>query len=172
LLISAWRPQDIDPQLNELLIQQALEDPLAEPSREELAEAEALRAALETNTPHPDAELARALRAANTPAEISVERVPALVERATATKGNVIFVTFGAASLALAAAAALMLVFQPSQRAPAPSTVGSSYALSRSTAPLFESKFERQETSRRVDRIASARARELRANRYAAWGVR
>ena len=27
-------------------------------------------------------------------------------------------------------------------------------------------------TSARVDRIASARERELRANRYAAWGVR
>ena len=45
-------------------------------------------------------------------------------------------------------------------------------AVSRSTAALFSEKFDTAETTSRVDRIVSARSRELRSNRYALWGVR
>ena len=43
-------------------------------------------------------------------------------------------------------------------------------ALSRSTATLFSEHFETADTTQRVDRIASARERDLRHNRFATWG--
>ncbi len=44
-------------------------------------------------------------------------------------------------------------------------------AQSRSTAPLFQADSAGAASSR-IDRIASARSRDLRDNRYALWGVR
>jgi hypothetical protein len=37
---------------------------------------------------------------------------------------------------------------------------------------LFAERFETGETTARMDLIASARSRDLRNNRYTAWGVR
>jgi hypothetical protein len=48
----------------------------------------------------------------------------------------------------------------------------SQLAKPRSTVSLFSERFETEDTTARMDAIASARGRELRDNRYAAWGVR
>jgi hypothetical protein len=180
-LRAAWSPAALDPALNERLIELALEDPLAPPSREEVVESERLRRALDGEGEHPGTELFSLLRAANRPKELE----PGAAERLASTalvgrrrSGNVIFVAFGAAaSAALAAAAAVMLFVFPAARSDAPSASSVMPAppelvQSRTTAALFSVKFEAGETSERVDRIASSRARELRENRYAQWGVR
>ena len=173
-LEAALRPGELEPAVNERLIELALEDPLAPPSEGELAESERLRQALEGGAPHEDAELLSALRSAAQPStdEAAVER--ALVAVAPRRRGNVIYAAFGAASAALAAAAMLMLFVGTSPKAEAPvaAVAAAEYAKPRSTAPLFSDRFETRDTTARVDLIASARARDLRGNRYAAWGVR
>ena len=180
MLRAAWSPSEVDPALNEALIEAALEDPLAPPTEEELVESERLRRALEGDGDHPDAELARVLAAAagrgKTLAPGDAEQLAA---RATKHEkpSNVIYVVFGAAAAAAAlAASAMLFVFPAAERgdsaAVSSGAAATTLAVSRSTAPLFDQKFEPGQTSQRVDRIAAARARELRRNRYAMWGVR
>lgn len=92
---------------------------------------------------------------------------------------NVVFVTFGALALAAAAGFAL-LIARPSAEPPpsaafavASATVSAHELLqSRTTGDLFPDRFEAGATTARIDRIASARERDLRENRYALWGVR
>jgi len=178
-LQAAWAPRPLDPALNELLIEAALEDPLAAPSDLEIVESERLRRALEGDGDHPDALLARALRTAHAPSPILAPRAEQLV-RATASprrSGNVVFVAFGAAAATvMAAAAAAMLFLGPVEREPAAAsavTVPSvAFAQSRSTTALFHERFATEDTSDRIDRIAAVRSRELRQNRYAQWGLR
>ena len=43
---------------------------------------------------------------------------------------------------------------------------------SRPTGELFAERFKTGSTTDRIDRIAAARAHDLRENRYTAWGVR
>jgi hypothetical protein len=103
------------------------------------------------------------------------------LERARARRVRVGLSVAGA--LALAASVALTLMRKaPEPRtadveppatptAPAPPPVDAKRA--RSTAELFDAPFARQGgESARIDRIASARASDLRENRYAMWGVR
>ena len=87
---------------------------------------------------------------------------------------KVIYVVFGATALAAAAAAVLALFLDPAERTPvALDHTGPSQLLtSRSTAPLFRDKFVVGHTTERVDRIAMVRDKDLRANRFALWGVR
>jgi hypothetical protein len=176
-LRSAWAPAQLDPALNEQLIEAALEDPLAPASEAELVESARLRDALDGRGAHPDADLARALRNAGSPEPLPEPRVEQLVATATRPQrtGNVVFVAFGAAALtAMAAAAAAMLFVFPAERDEAPAAMAAplTIAQSRSTAALFSEKFETAQTSDRIDRIADARSRELRQNRYAQWGLR
>jgi len=175
-LRAAWAPSVLDPARNALLIQLALEDPLAPPSDEEIVESERLRRALEGQGRHPSAELARALSAALGGSPLPDERLAEHAARATrARRTNVIFVVFGAAAAAAALAASLLLVVRPaSERATESATVATTVKLSRSTAPLFGQKFSAggHASTERIDRIALARGRELRQNRYAGWGVR
>lgn len=88
-----------------------------------------------------------------------------------------------AGALALAASVALTLVREapPSRTADveSPASPGAvspappDAKLTRSTAELFDAPFARQGgESARIDRIATARASDLRQNRYAMWGVR
>jgi hypothetical protein len=77
-----------------------------------------------------------------------------------------VFVTFGALALAAAAGFALLLAH------PAATTNEPVLARSRSTRDLFREPFEAGRTTERIDRIASARERDARENRYALWGVR
>jgi hypothetical protein len=74
--------------------------------------------------------------------------------------------------LAAAAAALLFLPTLSRSDAPAASAEPSALVKPHSTAPLFAERFETGATTARMDLIASARGRDLRDNRYAAWGVR
>jgi hypothetical protein len=182
MLRAAHAPKDIDPALNDRLVELALGDPSAEPSAEELEHAEMLRKALESTGSEmgvgPYAAFARALRAAYR----SEEPDPAIVEDAVRRalsgrpKTNVIYLSFGVAAVAALAASVLLFVFpakpgsgeQASER---PSPAGA-LVMSRSTTPLFKEKFDTAATTLRIDRIAQVRSAELRSNHYALWGVR
>jgi hypothetical protein len=172
LLRSAYAPAPISDARNRMLIELALEDPLAEASAEELVESDRLRRALEGDGDHPNATLARALRAAIK----SPESAPA---KRSLPPPRKVYVLFGAAAAITALAASVLLVLRPVESRREPSAIASSspatplaLAEARSTQELFTHKFEAAETSARVDRIALVRARELRANRYTMWGVR
>jgi hypothetical protein len=178
-LRAAWAPDALDPALNEALIAQALEDPLAAPSEEELVESERLRRALDGDGSHPSADLARALAAAAAPRPLSSPAAERLAQQALGRsagrgKSNVIYVVFGSVA-AVAALAASVLLFVKAGTAVDSGSVARAardLAQSRSTAPLFHEKFDATTTTARIDRIALARARDLRSNRYALWGVR
>lgn len=138
----------------------------------EAAEAEALREALEDPTrAGDDAELARALRAAWEPGPLDEQRHAALVQAALARprRGRVVRVSFGAAAvLALAASVAVVLRGDRQPMSPTPTL-----AVSRSTQELFPARFaDLGGETGRVDRIAMARAADLRDNEFARWGVR
>jgi hypothetical protein len=179
-LKAAWAPSELDPAVSELLITQALEDPLAPATDEEIAESERLRQALDGELPHPDADLARAVRLAAEPGDLS-ELSGARAEKAAmggapassrGRRGAVIPLVFGAAAATLAVAASVALFLRVAPQGEDVAQSARSLAVSRSTAPLFDEKFEPGQTSARIDRIALARARDLRSNRYAMWGVR
>jgi hypothetical protein len=176
-LRAAWSPGAIDPARHEALLELALEDPLAPASAEELVESDRLRRALEGDGNHPHLGLARALAAASRPAlperALPVPEVPPAPAR-----GRVVYVAFGAASAVFAAAAAVALLVgglrrSEPQAASAPALIApAALATSRSSSALFQEPFTLEGTTARIDRITSARERELRQNRYLAWGVR
>ena len=184
LLEAALRPCELDSELNERLLEMALEDPFAPPSAEELVESERLRDALAGQGKHPDVEVLRALGApfAGEKAEDVAERVlqQTLTKGAEPPRRNVIYAVFGAGSALLAAAAALALLLQSPQPtrsqagavvAAAP-TAAPTYIAPHSTADMFDERFDTAGTTARMDLIASARSRDLRDNRYASWGVK
>jgi len=153
-------------------------DALLPPSEEEVRAAEALRAALEDpGLAHDDAEFARSLALAHAPRELAVDEHRAILERALAPApasateparkrgGVVVRVAFGAAATAISLAAAFALLV----RSPEPVAL----ARPHSTQSLFHEPFSTQGgTSARIDRIATARASDLRDNQFARWGVR
>lgn len=159
-------------------------DDVLDPTPEELAAAEALRVALEEGSGGDgaggeDADFLRSLKAAHDPQPIDAKTHDAIIERALfrakkpvskPREGTVIRVAFGAAAI-FAVAAALLLMFGKlgTQSAPIEKP---ELARVRSTAPLFDHPFDSKEASVRVDRIAMARASDLRENRFAQWGVR
>jgi hypothetical protein len=185
-LRSTAAPAALDEADHEALIARALGDEAAPATAAEQAAAERLRRALEGGAGD-DAALIEALRAATRPAPLPALRNEALIARALRGRGGerhrrIAPVTMAALSTLAAVAAAVALLFGPvaEQAAPtasSPPSVAAPAALifSRSTAELFDpaTPFPREggETAR-IDRIASARASDLRANRYAAWGVR
>lgn len=180
LLRSAFAPTAIHSARHERLLQAALVDPFADASDEERAESERLRRALSGNGDHPSSSLARALSAAHGAQDASLPSVPSVPAAPVDSRlGKLLFyrVATVGASLALAAAVTLWLVRPPDEQpstepmANAPDLPALAYAQSRSTASLFAGD-EPGPASTRIDRIASARARDLRDNRFAAWGVR
>ena len=184
LLKHAFAPSEIDPARHEQLLLAALEDPFAEPSPEELVQSERLRRALEGDGEHADLALARALANAHAPSTAAPNVAhPAALERRSASDASsasapkkatatVLYVRFGALAAGLAAAAALLLTLNSRpNHAPAPDLPTLVLAQSRSTAALFQTATA-PPPSARIDRIASVRERDLRANRYAMWGVR
>ena len=176
LLRHAFAPGEIDPARHERLLLAALKDPFAPASAEELVESERLRQALDGQGDHDDLRLARALSAAFSP---SVDRPvldPQLAVRTADAKrsGQVIFYRFAGVATALAVAAAVLLRLTPVSQESAPPAADLAVlalAQSRSTAALFPAD-SAGAPSQRIDRIASARGRDLRDNRYALWGVR
>ena len=155
-------------------------DPDAPATDEELAESAKLRDALEDpSRPNDYAELARAMSSAWSPRDLSAESHRALVEAALGRhdvrrrrRGLMIRVSFGASAvLALAAA---VLVYVRSDRQPRETVqMVATITLSRSTQALFPDPFAPTGgESARIDRIAMARAADLRDNEFAKWGVR
>lgn len=175
LLKHAFAPSEIDAARHERLLLAALEDPFAAPSPEEIVESERLRRALsgEGEGEHLYLILARALSAAHAPSALAPKAVAPLsvtASRKPATK--LLYLHFGGVAAALAAAAAVLLLIHPrAQHVSAPELPALVLLQSRSTASLFQAAAV-GEPSARIDRIASVRERELRANRYAMWGVR
>lgn len=177
-LRAAWSPEEISANAHQDIIDDV-------PTADELASSEALRAALEepSKITGGEALLAISLRAAYAPVEISdadhrsivdvaLARMPAgkVVELASRRRSNVVRVTFGVVTgaIALAASIVLVLTWQGSHG----DAGGLALAKVRTTQPLFTEPFKTGETSARIDRIASARASDLRDNRFAKWGVR
>jgi hypothetical protein len=149
----------------------------APPTEEELAAAESLRAALEGDRPASrEAELARALKVAHAPTDLSPaanERLIAAMPAVRPRRSNVIRVMFGGGVATMVAAAAAFAMVVGRQMPEPKSSAATSLAQRRSTEALFDAPFPREGgESARVDRIASARAHDLRENRFARWGVR
>jgi hypothetical protein len=167
-LVAAIRPEPISVERHEAILEGALLDPLADPSADERARADRLRAALETGAADPDADLARALAAAFRPAPAEAGALATRrAMRSALPRPKVIAVAF-AATAALSLAAGVALVLAPA--APDPGTEVQ-LAESRSLSPLFAREPSTSE-SERLDRIVAVRSRELRDNRFATWGVR
>jgi N-acyl-D-aspartate/D-glutamate deacylase len=159
------------------------DDPDSPPTEAELEAAASLRRALERASPgrtgDADAELAEAIRAAAAPKPLAEKRLRAIVDESLSkrTRGKVIYFAFGGAASLAAMAAAIAIVVKgppnPEATSVALSATGTSMALSRSTASLFPDGIPKAGgTSDRVDRIAYARARDLRENQFVRWGVR
>lgn len=167
-LRAAYVPSELAPERHAEILRAALDDPFAPASADELRESARLRQALEDrDVSHPDAALARALAAAMNPEPLPGAASKELVRRAARRKPNVVFVTFGALGLAAAAAFALFVVRAGNPvHEPLPAL-----ARSRTTQDLFREPFDPNRTSERIDRIAEARERDARENRYALWGV-
>jgi hypothetical protein len=121
----------------------------------------------------PDPELARVLRAAWSPEDLSPEEHRKLVARAVAPRrATVVRVSFGASALLALAASILLVLWSDKPPRPGPN-LGPVLSLSRSTQSLFARPFAPSGgESARVDRIAMARAADLRENEFAKWGVR
>jgi hypothetical protein len=174
-LKAAFSPEPMPDAQHEALLMAAIEDPFAPPSAEELEAAEALRKALdEAGEPCSDVAEVRLLRALalaapSTPLTVEAERAHTQALEATRPRSNVVWVAFGVAGTVLSAAAAVLLLLGPLKRAPSEEN-RPELALSRSLAPLMAAEVTRP--SERIDRIATVRARELRENRFAVWGVR
>jgi len=175
-LEAALRPEPLDPATAERILEIALEDPLAEPTAEELAQSERLREALATGAPHADDAVLSALRApfaSTADDELRLERALKRARVAPSGRGKVVYAWFGAAGVALAAAAAIVLFVAPPRQEQSPAAAMAPVLVRpHSTTDLFADRFETSGTSERIDLIASARGRDLRDNRYAAWGVR
>jgi hypothetical protein len=192
-LRAAHAPAELDPDVHEALLARALGVATAElgqpagggasdaderstsADRQERERADALRSALEGAPSTPEAlalvALARALRYAHQPPELVELRHEALMRVALGrpSKLRKVATVIGFA-LSAAAAALAVLSVEPARDAPRADLVPV-----RSTLELFDpaEPFPRSgdETSR-IDRIAGARASDLRKNRYATWGVR
>jgi len=175
LLRHAFAPSEIEHARHERLLLAALEDPLAEASPEELLESERLRQALDGYGDHEHLRLTRALSAAFAPSQQRPLPEPKLEAKARVRPVRaVIFARFAGAAAALALAAGVLLRLLPdlgNGSQPTPDLAILALAQSRSTAPLFQAAAVAA-PSERIDRIASARSRDLRDNRYALWGVR
>jgi hypothetical protein len=152
-------------------------------TRAERDAAERLRAELEGEAPVREAAALHALRLAAAPPALDPARNEELIEAALARAdeqrrarravvGRRAAVAIAAISTVTALAAGLSLFFgQPRRDAPATAAL----IPARSTEELFDAATpfpRRGEESARIDRIAAARASDLRANRFAAWGVR
>jgi hypothetical protein len=160
-------------------------DPDAPPSAEEVRAAEALREALGSAAPNEAADFARAVSLAHAPRSIGEAEHRVVVaegirrgdaRRTNARRRTQTWTRVGVASgLALAAATLLMVGSLAPRGEPMPATASAREPLVpvRSTQPLFREPFARiGGESARIDRIASARAADLRDNRFAAWGIR
>ena len=161
-LRAAWSPGPIDERAHAALLDETIAL-----DADELALATALRDALAEDP------IAAALTAAWRPtavAEAEHEAILARVVGATAPRTNVVAFRIRRAALAtttvLAFAASVVVWIGNTRDADVP------LAHARSTQALFDEPFRPGETSARIDRIAMARATDLRDNQFAKWGAK
>ena len=154
-------------------------------TRAERAAAERLRAELAGEEALEEAALLRELQLAAAPTALAAERNEALIEAAL-TRGTlrrrlpavrrIAPVTMAALAGVTALAAGVALVLgQLGQAGRPPPGAAAALIRTRSTDELFDAAtpFPRTgQESARIDRIADARASDLRKNRYARWGLR
>jgi hypothetical protein len=192
-LALALDPSELDPEVNERLIASAMRSTgaaegaalpelvddaslTAEASSRELADAAALRAALEGElvvTEH--RALVGALVAAWRPAAVASATHDALIRRHARRASALRAALWPALGLA-AAAAFVVAAWGPELRArmQPPRAPALELSLARSAAELFDPAEAFAQTggeSARIDRIGAARTAEFRANRFARWGV-
>jgi hypothetical protein len=164
-------------------------DPDAPPTPEEIAAAEKLRDALtDPKAPHEAADFARAIALGHAPRDLDPAEHRRIVDagisrgdaRVRGRRKKVMRLAYvGGGALAMAAAFALFVGNMTLSKEQAPVAAAPPLAAIeplvplRSTQPLFREPFARAGgESARIDRIASARASDLRDNRFARWGVR
>lgn len=187
-LRAAYVPAEFDLKDNDALVDRALGivSTDAPATAAELDAAQRLREAMDhpraDDRDEPDIEVLDALISAYRPRSIEPLRNELLITRAlkrspqgASSRRALSFVT--AAVLGVAAmAAGVALYLRPVTDVPVATNVAPpTLQRSRSTAELFDpsTPFPRAGgESARVDRIANARAAELRDNRFALWGVR
>ncbi len=189
VLRAAYRPDAMDLGDNEALIDRALGIVMVERDSAAMAAerdaAERLREAIThpqtDDRDEPQVELADALVSAYRPSGIDPLRNELLITRALrrssrrTVSGRVLPVVTAAVLGVAAMAAGVALYLRPVTDKPVATTTAPMMQRSRSTADLFDAAtpFPRAGgESSRVDRIANARAAELRDNRFALWGVR
>jgi hypothetical protein len=206
-LRAAWAPTPLDGDDLAAILDRALGEGEAAPTRHEREAAAALREALEQREGfREEAAILGDLKAAHAPGELSRARNEELIEQALSrapaasaprlrlvggsgsraaeatrpeaarprriARGRTMAALSGVAALAAGVALLLGQIDRPA--APSASLGASALIHARSTDDLFDpaQKFEVGAQSARIDRIASARAADLRQNRFAAWGVR
>jgi len=165
-LKAAWSPDPLDEGAHAALL-----DETVALDADELALATALRDALGEDP------VATALAAAWRPTELSDAEHEVLLARAlsvlpAADKSNVVAFRLRRAALAtttVLAFAASVVVWMGNVRTELP--LGK-LAQPRSTQALFDEPFHPGEASARIDRIAVARASDLRDNQFAKWGAK
>ena len=168
------------------------QDPDAPASDEELRAAARLRSALEagddlrgahaTRVQSPEMALVESLRAAASPRDLDPSRHQQILARALAPRQAQGALSGVRRNRKLGGAGrGVRIVHGPAQsplaheplESRAQSAAGPTVAVSRSTTALFPDGIPATGgTSERVDRIAFARAQDLRENRFARWGVR
>ncbi len=184
-LAAVQLPQAIDARRHRQILERALgglpeqgsaayDDPFAPPSAEELSAAESLREHFDSDP------LVQSLRSAQRPFTPSSELEFAAREtvlarlRKSPTRRARRLAPSAWGMFAAAAAAALWLVVKSNGVVDGSLSAQShskSLAVSRSTDSLFAKPFASSSNSERIDRIAQARSRELRDNRYTIWGL-
>lgn len=173
VLKAAYSPQPIAPEQHRRILEQvlAVEDPFAPPTEEELAAAASLREHLDSDP------LVLTLRSAHGTSTATLDIEPTLRERALApTAPPKRLRKIGRAPaffsvMAVAAGVALWFTVRSSGSLETYEPAPPSLAVSRSTESLFSKPFDASSASERIDKIAQVRAKDLRKNRYAQWGL-
>ena len=173
-LRAAFAPRAIDADDVDALVARALGDEIAA-RRAEREAADRLRAELSGEAPIHEGAVLEQIRLAAKPSALDPAKNEALIEaalargrrRAVVRRLAPVTIAFVTGITAIAAGLALFVG--------APRGDASAVIRARSAAGLFDAStpFPRSgEESQRIDRIAAARAGDLRANRFAKWGVR
>ena len=170
-------PKAIEDDAHDALLDRALanEDPDAPPTPDEIAASERLREELDDpGSQHPDVLMARSLRHVAAPKPIEAATHRKILDRTLGeARARNIRTVWISALFAAAAAIALWLIpiGKQSDENGAPD-VSAGLIRVHAADDLFAEPFpEGQHTSARIDRIASARGRDLRSNHFAKWGV-
>lgn len=170
-------PAPLSDEENRALIDRALERPEGAPTPEEIAESERLRQELDDpGSTHPDVLLARSLRLAVAPKPIEaathrkiLDRVLGDTRARRVTRGALIAFAFAAAA---AVSFAVIPLRHGDESNPDESSTSAALIKVHSVDDLFSEPYPKDQlASARIDRIAEARARDLRFNKFAKWGV-